>query len=152
MSAFSRFTPLASALPSTVPFVGPEAIERQRGLLVKARIGANENGFGPAPSVLAAMREQAGDIWKYNDPENHTLKEALAAHLGNSGCQHRHRRWHRRVARPDRAPGRRTGCARRDIASADIRPSTSMLQASAAGWSLFLTARIAKIWTGCSMR
>jgi histidinol-phosphate aminotransferase len=81
MSAFSRFTPLASALPSTVPFVGPEAIERQRGLLVKARIGANENGFGPAPSVLAAMREQAGDIWKYNDPENHTLKEALAAHL-----------------------------------------------------------------------
>ncbi len=53
MSAFSRFTPLASALPSTVPFVGPEAIERQRGLQVKARIGANENGFGPAPSVLA---------------------------------------------------------------------------------------------------
>jgi histidinol-phosphate aminotransferase len=84
MSAFSRFTPLASALPSTVPFVGPEAIERQRGLAVKARIGANENGFGPAPSVLAAMREQAGNIWKYNDPENHSLKEALAAHLGTA--------------------------------------------------------------------
>src|SRR5262245_62915146 len=82
MSAFSRFTPLISALPSTVPFVGPEAIERQRGLPVKARIGANENGFGPAPSVIAAMRDQAGDIWKYNDPENFALKEALAAHLG----------------------------------------------------------------------
>ncbi|WP_028746038.1 pyridoxal phosphate-dependent aminotransferase [Rhizobium mesoamericanum] len=82
MSAFSRFTPLASALPSTVPFVGPEAIERQRGLHVKARIGANENGFGPAPSVLAAMRDQAGDIWKYNDPENHALRDALADHLG----------------------------------------------------------------------
>lgn len=68
MSAFSRFTPLISALPSTVPFVGPEALERQRGLTVKARIGANENGFGPAPSVIAAMREQAGDIWMYNDP------------------------------------------------------------------------------------
>jgi histidinol-phosphate aminotransferase len=81
MSAFLRFTPLATALPSTVPFVGPEAIERQRGLVVKARIGANENGFGPAPSVLAAMREQAGDIWKYNDPENHGLKDALAVHL-----------------------------------------------------------------------
>ena len=73
MSAFLRFTPLVSALPSTVPFVGPEAIERQRGLKVEARIGANENGFGPAPSVLAAMREQAGDIWKYNDPENFDL-------------------------------------------------------------------------------
>ncbi|TCU19399.1 pyridoxal phosphate-dependent aminotransferase [Rhizobium sullae] len=82
MSAFSRFTPLVSALPSTVPFVGPEAIERQRGLKVEARIGANENGFGPAPSVLAAMREQASDIWKYNDPENFDLREALAAHLG----------------------------------------------------------------------
>ncbi len=82
MSAFSRFTPLISALPSTVPFVGPEALERQRGLTVKARIGANENGFGPAPSVIETMREQAGDIWKYNDPENFALKEALAAHLG----------------------------------------------------------------------
>ena len=82
MSAFLRFTPLVSALPSTVPFVGPEAIERQRGLKVEARIGADENGFGPAPSALAAMREQAGDIWKYNDPENFELREALAAHLG----------------------------------------------------------------------
>ena len=82
MSAFSRLTPLISSLPSTVPFVGPEALERQRGITVSARIGANENGFGPAPSVLAAMREQAGDIWKYNDPENFALKTALAAHLG----------------------------------------------------------------------
>ncbi|MBB3963781.1 pyridoxal phosphate-dependent aminotransferase [Rhizobium metallidurans] len=86
MSAFSRFTPLVSALPSTVPFVGPEAIERQRGLTVKARIGANENGFGPAPSVLTAMRDAGGDIWKYSDPENHDLKQALAAHLGTSAA------------------------------------------------------------------
>ncbi|NKL18703.1 pyridoxal phosphate-dependent aminotransferase [Rhizobium leguminosarum] len=86
MSAFSRFTPLASALPSTVPFVGPEAIERQRGLAVSARIGANENGFGPAASVFAAMREEAGNIWKYNDPENFALREALAAHLGISAA------------------------------------------------------------------
>jgi len=82
MSAFSRFTPLIGNLPSTVPFVGPETLERQRGRPVKARIGANESGFGPAPSVLAAMRDEAGDIWKYNDPENFALKHALAAHLG----------------------------------------------------------------------
>lgn len=82
MSAFSRFTPLIDNLPSTVPFVGPEALERQRGLPVKARIGANESGFGPAPSVLAAMRDEAGEIWKYNDPENFALRQALAAHLG----------------------------------------------------------------------
>ncbi|MGO7998198.1 pyridoxal phosphate-dependent aminotransferase, partial [Rhizobium ruizarguesonis] len=83
---FSRFTPLASAMPSTVPFVGPEAIERKRGLAVSARIGANENGFGPAPSVFAAMREEAGNIWKYNDQENFALREALAAHLGVSAA------------------------------------------------------------------
>lgn len=84
MPGFSRFTSLVDALPATVPFVGPEAIERGRGLAVKARIGANESGFGPAPSVLAAIREKAGDIWQYNDPENFALKAALAAHHGLS--------------------------------------------------------------------
>ncbi|MBW0364909.1 pyridoxal phosphate-dependent aminotransferase [Ensifer adhaerens] len=84
MSAFSRFTPLIQSLPSTIPFVGPEAIERQRGRAIAARIGANESGFGPAESVLSAMREAASGTWKYADPENHDLKQALAAHLGTS--------------------------------------------------------------------
>ncbi len=84
MSAFSRLTPLAASLPSTVPFVGPEAIERNRGLEVKARIGANESGFGPAPSVLLAMGDAAVDTWMYSDPENYELKEALAIHHGIS--------------------------------------------------------------------
>jgi histidinol-phosphate aminotransferase len=82
MPAFSRFTPLINALPATVPFVGPEAIERNRGLKVKARIGANENGFGPAPSTLEAMAAAAVDTWKYADPENFELRQALARHLG----------------------------------------------------------------------
>jgi histidinol-phosphate aminotransferase len=82
MSSFSRFTPLIGALPATVPFVGPEAIERARGRAVQARIGANENGFGPAPSVIEAMKSAAADSWKYSDPENLQLKQALAAHLG----------------------------------------------------------------------
>ena len=84
MSAFSRLTPLAVCLPSTVPFVGPEAIERGRGLKVEARIGANESGFGPAPSVLMAMRDAAAETWMYSDPENFELKEALAIHHGVS--------------------------------------------------------------------
>ena len=84
MPAFSRFTPLVGALPATVPFVGPEAIERNRGLTVKARIGANENGFGPAPSVIEAIGAAATETWKYSDPENFLLKQALAAHLGCS--------------------------------------------------------------------
>lgn len=84
MSAFSRFTALAQTLPATVPFVGPEAIERNRGLAVRARIGANESGFGPAPSVLEAMRATAGTTWMYSDPENFELREALALHHGVS--------------------------------------------------------------------
>ncbi len=84
MSAFSRFTALSQTLPATVPFVGPEAIERNRGLAVKARIGANESGFGPAPSVLEAMRAAAETTWMYSDPENFELREALALHHGIS--------------------------------------------------------------------
>jgi histidinol-phosphate aminotransferase len=82
MSAFSRFTPLIASLPSTIPFVGPEAIERQRNRPIAARIGANESGFGPAPSVLKAMTAAASGVWQYNDPENFGLKAALAGHLG----------------------------------------------------------------------
>ena len=82
MTAFPLMTPLVQSLPATVPFVGPEAIERNRGLKVLARIGANENGFGPAPSVIAAMQAHAHGIWQYNDPENFALRQALGRHLG----------------------------------------------------------------------
>lgn len=79
-----RFTPTVAALPSTVPFVGPEAQERTRGGPFKARIGANENVFGPSPKAIAAMRDAAAGAWMYADPENHDLKLALAAHHGIS--------------------------------------------------------------------
>lgn len=75
-------TPLAQSLPASVPFVGPETLERQRGRKFAARIGANESGFGPAPSVISAMKTAVEDSWKYADPENHDLKAAFAAHLG----------------------------------------------------------------------
>lgn len=76
------FTPLVEALPATVPFVGPEAQERGRGRPFRARIGANESSFGPAPSVIAAMACAARDMWMYCDPDNHELKTAIAAHVG----------------------------------------------------------------------
>lgn len=81
MPAFSRFTALAQSLPPTVPFVGPETQERARGAEFKARLGANENGFGPAPSVIEAIARQAELSWRYADPENHDLRIALGAHL-----------------------------------------------------------------------
>jgi histidinol-phosphate aminotransferase len=75
-------TPLAASLPSTVPFVGPETQERAQGLAFRARLGANESGFGPSPAAIAAMQNAAAEAWMYGDPENHDLKAALAAHHG----------------------------------------------------------------------
>ncbi len=77
-----RYTALVAPLPSTVPFVGPEAQERARGRGFRARIGANENVFGPSPRAIAAMQAAAAECWKYGDPDNHDLKAALAADLG----------------------------------------------------------------------
>ncbi len=73
-----RYTPLALSLPASVPFVGPETQERARGAPFVARLGANENVFGPSPRAIAAMQAAAGEVWMYGDPENHDLRDALA--------------------------------------------------------------------------
>ena len=77
-----NLTLLAASLPSTVPFVGPETLERQRGVSFKARLGANESLFCPSPKAIAAMARAASEVWMYGDPENHDLREALAKHHG----------------------------------------------------------------------
>ncbi|MDP5308850.1 pyridoxal phosphate-dependent aminotransferase [Paracoccus spongiarum] len=76
-----RFAPIPAALPATVPFVGPETLQRQRGAPFAARLGANENGFGPSPRAVAAMQAEAGRVWQYGDSTSHDLREALARHL-----------------------------------------------------------------------
>ncbi len=75
-----QYTPLVKSLPATVPFVGPETQERAKGRRFVARIGANESVFGPSPKAIAAMAAAAAEVWQYGDPENHDLKQALAAH------------------------------------------------------------------------
>lgn len=82
MATGPRYTSIVAGLPASVPFVGPETQERQSGRAFKARLGANESGFGPSPQVLGALRDAAGDVWMYGDPENHDLRMALAAHHG----------------------------------------------------------------------
>ena len=73
-----RFTPIIAALPKLVPFVGPEALERARGRAFRARLGANESIFGPSPEAVRVMQEAASQNWKYADPENHDLRQALS--------------------------------------------------------------------------
>lgn len=75
------FAPIPAGLPATVPFVGPETLERQRGAAFRARLGANENSFGPSPRAVKAMAQAAAGIWKYGDSANHDLTGALAEHL-----------------------------------------------------------------------
>lgn len=77
-----RYTDLVAQLPATVPFVGPEAHIRAARRPFRARLGANESGFGPSPKVIAAMQAAAADVWMYGDSECHDLRAALAAHHG----------------------------------------------------------------------
>lgn len=76
-----RYPHLIAQLPSTVPFVGPEVQERQRGAPFRARLGANESVFGPSPYAVAAMQDAAAECWQYADPTNHDLIQALSARL-----------------------------------------------------------------------
>lgn len=72
------------ALPHSVPFVGPEQLERQRGRPFRARLGANESPFGASPLAIAAMEQAVRESWKYCDPESHDLRAAIARfhHVG----------------------------------------------------------------------
>lgn len=73
------FTQLVRSLPDTVPFVGPETLERENGTPFKARLGANESAFGISSLAKAAIQEMAGIqgcSW-YGDPENHAVRSLL---------------------------------------------------------------------------
>lgn len=82
MTRGPQFTKHIQSLPSTVPFVGPETQERSLGAPFAARLGANENVFGPSPKALKAMEKASKGIWKYADPEAFELRMALAEHHG----------------------------------------------------------------------
>lgn len=77
-----RLTPLVASLPATVPFTGPETLERRQGHAFSARLGANESGFGPSPRAIAAMQQAAATAWMYGDPDMHDLRCAIATHHG----------------------------------------------------------------------
>ena len=71
------FTKIVRGLPSFIPFVGPETIEREKGRPFELRIGANESAFGISPMAREAMCGAVDQVSWYNDPENHDLREAL---------------------------------------------------------------------------
>ena len=76
------FTRVVTALPPSVPFVGPEALMRVSGVAIRARLGANESAFGPSPAAVEAIAASARDGWMYGDPECFALRETLADRHG----------------------------------------------------------------------
>jgi histidinol-phosphate aminotransferase len=64
------------ALPHTVPFVGPESLERTHGVQIDLRLGANESLWGPSPLVYEALREANPSL--YGDPEGFDLRAAIS--------------------------------------------------------------------------
>jgi len=83
MSALPPFAPLPASLPTTVPFVGPEEMERARGRPFAARLGANELTLDPSPMVAEAVRQaMAVEARQYPDAPMHDLTDALATHFG----------------------------------------------------------------------
>jgi histidinol-phosphate aminotransferase len=74
-----RYTNLVASLSDAAPFVDPETQERDQGHLFTARLGANENVFGPSPKAVAAMRAADGDTWMYGTSNSYDLQNALAA-------------------------------------------------------------------------
>ena len=77
-----RYTKLIKGLPASVPFVSPDTQERMRGKAFMARLGANENGFGPSPKAIAAITAAASGAWMYGDELSFDLRSALAAKFG----------------------------------------------------------------------
>ncbi|MFK7894181.1 MAG: aminotransferase class I/II-fold pyridoxal phosphate-dependent enzyme [Granulosicoccus sp.] len=80
MTTTIPFTRIVKSLPDTVPFVGPETLERKQGKPFAARIGANESAFGISPlaqqALITAIGQQ-GCSW-YGDPENHAVRNLLS--------------------------------------------------------------------------
>ncbi len=77
-----QYSRVIAALPQSVPFVAPEALERARGKQLHLRLGANESAFGISPMAVAAMRDAAAQTNWYGDPESHDLRLALSTSLG----------------------------------------------------------------------
>ena len=60
------------------PFIGPETQERINKKKFHARVGANENPFGPSPDAVEVIEKNAGEVWKYGDPEVYILRKAIS--------------------------------------------------------------------------
>ena len=62
-------------LPEYVP--GERELE---GIAQPIKLSSNESTLGPSPRALQAYAEEAAQLHRYPDPDQHALRDALAAH------------------------------------------------------------------------
>ena len=70
------------ALEPYVPDEPIEELQRAYGLEEMIELALNENPLGTSPKALAAIRQALSRLNRYPDAQSHTLRQALAAHLG----------------------------------------------------------------------
>ena len=81
MSTRPKLSRIVAALPTEIPFIAPEVMERRSGREFRVRIGANESCFGISPLAIAAMTSELPRASWYGDPESSDLRAAIAERL-----------------------------------------------------------------------
>lgn len=74
--------PEARDLPAYNAGLSSDAVRQRYGVDTIARLGSNENPFGPSPAVGAALRDMADAIGQYPDANSTALRAAIAARTG----------------------------------------------------------------------
>ncbi len=72
----------ARDLPAYNAGLSSDAVRQRFGLDTIARLGSNENPFGPSPAVGIALRDMADAIGQYPDANSTALRAAIAARTG----------------------------------------------------------------------
>jgi len=72
----------ARDLPAYNAGLSSDAVRQRYGVDTIARLGSNENPFGPSPAVRIALRDMAEGIGQYPDANSTALRAAIAARTG----------------------------------------------------------------------
>ena len=81
---------LALARPEVPPLpiynagLSSQAVRARYGVDHIARLGSNENPYGPSPRVAEALAGLAGQVLHYSDADSTALREAIAARCGTT--------------------------------------------------------------------
>jgi histidinol-phosphate aminotransferase len=74
--------PELAAMPLYNAGLGEAAVRARYGVTQIAKLGSNENPWGPSPAVRAALAGLSAETWLYPDASCAPLREALAARTG----------------------------------------------------------------------